>query len=253
MGGRAVGAGRAPRERRRPARGVERWPLAFVTAPRAAPARRGPRRIAGVTDLLLRPRARGRDRAPPRRRRTRRVRAVQRGCVPAVEVGPDHRLNRFDRWTVRAPVDSATSARDAGRIAVDGSAPMGDMPGDKPLAGLSALVTGGGGGIGRASAAWLARDGAAVTVMGRTEATLLDAQREIREFAGADPVVEPYIGDALDEAQPRRALQAAASLTGRLAIAVAVVGGGTMKPLVMFEPQDVMDDLQRNILSAFLV
>jgi len=130
---------------------------------------------------------------------------------------------------------------------------MGDMPGDKPLAGQAALVTGGGGGIGRASAAWLARDGAAVVIMGRTEATLRDAQREVREFAGADAVVEPYIGDALDETQVRRALQAAAALTDRLAIAVSVVGGGTMKPLLMFEPQDVMDDLQRNVLSAFLV
>ena len=43
---------------------------------------------------------------------------------------------------------------------------------EKPLAGQAALVTGGGGGIGSASAAWLARDGAAVLIMGRTESTL---------------------------------------------------------------------------------
>ena len=47
---------------------------------------------------------------------------------------------------------------------------------DKPLAGQAALITGGGGGIGQASAAWLARDGAAVVIMGRTEATLLEPQ-----------------------------------------------------------------------------
>jgi NAD(P)-dependent dehydrogenase (short-subunit alcohol dehydrogenase family) len=125
--------------------------------------------------------------------------------------------------------------------------------GDKPLAGQAALVTGGGGGIGRASAAWLARDGAAVVVMGRTEATLLDAQREIRDFAGNDAVVEVHAGDALDEHDLREGLRRASGLAERLAIAVAVVGGGTMKPLLMFEPQDVMDDLQRNVLSAFLV
>lgn len=124
---------------------------------------------------------------------------------------------------------------------------------EKPLAGQAALITGGGGGIGQASAAWLARDGASVVIMGRTEATLLDAQRGIRSFAGDDAVVEVVVGDALDETELREAFQRAASLTDRLAIAVSVVGGGTMKPLLMFEPQDVMDDLQRNILSAFLV
>jgi NAD(P)-dependent dehydrogenase (short-subunit alcohol dehydrogenase family) len=121
------------------------------------------------------------------------------------------------------------------------------------LAGQAALVTGGGGGIGRASAAWLARDGASVVIMGRTEATLLDARREIHAFAGDDATVEIFVGDALDETEVRHAFQRAVALGDRLAMAVSVVGGGTMKPLLMFEPQDVMDELQRNILSAFLV
>jgi NAD(P)-dependent dehydrogenase (short-subunit alcohol dehydrogenase family) len=124
---------------------------------------------------------------------------------------------------------------------------------DKPLAGQAALITGGGGGIGQASAAWLARDGAAVVIMGRTEATLLDAQREIRSFAGDEATVEIVVGDALDEAQVRQGFEVASTLADRVAIAVSVVGGGTMMPLLMFEPQDVMADLQRNILSAFLV
>jgi NAD(P)-dependent dehydrogenase (short-subunit alcohol dehydrogenase family) len=124
---------------------------------------------------------------------------------------------------------------------------------EKPLAGQAALVTGGGGGIGSASAAWLARDGAAVVIMGRTEATLRDARREIVEFAGPDSTVEIHVGDTLDEADLRAAFGTAASLTDRLAIAVSVVGGGTMKPLLMFEPSEVMDDLNRNIVSAFLV
>jgi NAD(P)-dependent dehydrogenase (short-subunit alcohol dehydrogenase family) len=124
---------------------------------------------------------------------------------------------------------------------------------DKPLAGQAALITGGGGGIGRASAAWLARDGAAVVIMGRTEATLVDAQREIAAFAGDDTTVEIVVGDALDERDVRHGFQRAAALAERVSIAVSVVGGGTMKPLLMFEPQDVMDDLQRNILTTFLV
>jgi NAD(P)-dependent dehydrogenase (short-subunit alcohol dehydrogenase family) len=126
------------------------------------------------------------------------------------------------------------------------------MP-DQPLAGQAALVTGGGGGIGSASAAWLARDGAAVVIMGRTESTLLDARRTVLDEAGNDARVEIFVGDALDERDVRAALASAAALADRLAIAVPVVGGGTMKPLLMFEPGELLADLERNIVSAFLV
>jgi NAD(P)-dependent dehydrogenase (short-subunit alcohol dehydrogenase family) len=123
----------------------------------------------------------------------------------------------------------------------------------KPLAGMAALVTGGGGGIGGASAAWLARDGAAVMIMGRTEATLLKARDEIRTQAGPDATVEYTVGDALDEASLKTAMENAAALSDRFAIAVSVVGGGTMKPLLMFDGDEVLEELRRNIVSAFLV
>ena len=75
---------------------------------------------------------------------------------------------------------------------------------EQPLAGQAALITGGGGGIGGASAAWLARDGAAVVIMGRTESTLAATKQEILEFAGADAKVDIFVGDALDEAASAR-------------------------------------------------
>jgi NAD(P)-dependent dehydrogenase (short-subunit alcohol dehydrogenase family) len=123
----------------------------------------------------------------------------------------------------------------------------------KPLAGQAALVTGGGGGIGSASARWLARDGAAVVIMGRTESTLLDARREILDAAGAGATVETFVGDALDQDDVRDALRTAAALAERLSIAVSVIGGGTMKPLLMFEPDEVLEEMNRNIVSAFIV
>lgn len=123
----------------------------------------------------------------------------------------------------------------------------------KPLAGQAALITGGGGGIGEASATWLAHDGAAVVIMGRTESTLVKARDQIRVAAGDGAVVEHVVGDALDAASLAGALAAAEALTGRLGIAVSVVGGGTMKPLLMFDEAEVLDELQRNIVSAFLV
>lgn len=123
----------------------------------------------------------------------------------------------------------------------------------KPLAGQAALVTGGGGGIGGASAAWLARDGAAVTIMGRTEATLVKTRDEIIDVAGSDAKVAYFVGDALDPAALKAALAAAEATADRLAIAVSVIGGGTMKPLLMFDDVEVLEEMRRNIVSAFLV
>ena len=107
---------------------------------------------------------------------------------------------RMDRTVVRARTSSAQlTVVCCGRQLDRGRGD--DMTGqtDKPLAGMSALITGGGGGIGGASAAWLARDGAAVMIMGRTEATLVKARDDIVAAAGAAATVEYTVGDALDE------------------------------------------------------
>lgn len=126
------------------------------------------------------------------------------------------------------------------------------MPG-KPLEGMSALVTGGGGGIGGASATWLARDGAAVVIMGRTKETLEAKREQILADAGPEANVQTFVGNAVDAGELSAAMAHAEALTGRLAMAVAVVGGGTMKPLLMFDAEELAADLERNIISAFLV
>ena len=123
----------------------------------------------------------------------------------------------------------------------------------KPLSGTSALVTGGGGGIGGGSAKWLARDGASVVIMGRTEETLAAKRDAILAEIGSDAVVETYAGDAMNPQDLDAAMAYAESLTGKLGIAVSVVGGGNMKPLLMFESDEVTADLAKNITSAFLV
>jgi NAD(P)-dependent dehydrogenase (short-subunit alcohol dehydrogenase family) len=121
------------------------------------------------------------------------------------------------------------------------------------LAGQAALVTGGGGGIGGASAAWLARDGASVMIMGRTEKTLVATKERIKEFAGPEATVEYFVGDALEAGELSEALAAAAALSERLAIAVSVVGGGNMKPLLMFDDAEALEEMRKNIISAFMV
>ena len=67
-----------------------------------------------------------------------------------------------------------------------------------PLAGKAALVTGGAGGIGGACARALARDGAAVTLMGRTEDTLHATVTELRATLGDGAKVNWFVGDALE-------------------------------------------------------
>ena len=120
------------------------------------------------------------------------------------------------------------------------------------LSGQAALVTGGGGGIGGASAEWLARDGAAVMIMGRTESTLAESKQRI-EAAVPGARIEFFVGDAVDERSIEDAYAATAGLADRVGIAVSVVGGGTMKPLLMFEADEFADDLRRNIVSAFIL
>ena len=66
-----------------------------------------------------------------------------------------------------------------------------------PLAGSAALVTGGGSGIGLACATALARDGSAVTIMGRREDRLRQAAEEL-EALGGGGAVRWSAGDVVD-------------------------------------------------------
>jgi NAD(P)-dependent dehydrogenase (short-subunit alcohol dehydrogenase family) len=95
----------------------------------------------------------------------------------------------------------------------------------RPLAGMGAVVTGGGGGIGSESAVFLARDGAAITLMGRTEATLQNAERRIRAEVPEAAGVQYVVGDGTVAADVERAIDAAHGQAEGLRICVNVVGG----------------------------
>ena len=118
------------------------------------------------------------------------------------------------------------------------------------LRGQAVLITGGGGGIGSASAQRLARDGAAVLLMGRTASTLDAAGQQI-ETAVPDARVATFVGDALDDDALAAAFATTATMADRVTIAVAVVGGGMMKPLLAFEVDEFVEQLRRNTVSAF--
>lgn len=121
------------------------------------------------------------------------------------------------------------------------------------LDGKAALVTGGGGGLGSASAMALARDGAAVTLMGRTETKLDAAADRIRAQVGDHAIVQCVVGDALQRDDVAAAVRRAAEPAGGLHIAVAVVGGGTIAPLLLLDETVFLEDLRRNVVGAFLL
>jgi NAD(P)-dependent dehydrogenase (short-subunit alcohol dehydrogenase family) len=81
------------------------------------------------------------------------------------------------------------------------------------LDGSHALVTGGGSGIGRAIAAALARSGAAVTVLGRSEPAL-------RETVAAGDASGCAVADVTDRSVVKRELSAAEKARGPVAILV---------------------------------
>jgi NAD(P)-dependent dehydrogenase (short-subunit alcohol dehydrogenase family) len=120
--------------------------------------------------------------------------------------------------------------------------------------GMAVLITGGGGGIGRATAAALARDGAHVVVSGRTESKLdaVVAKNEaIAKKAGGS--IRPFVCDNLDEDQVKKAIEFTMEPTGKLDGAVAVPGGGAMKPVLRM-PIDFLEEiLRRNISSMYVL
>ena len=120
------------------------------------------------------------------------------------------------------------------------------------LDGMAALVTGGAGGIGGASARWLLRDGCSVTLMGRTESSLQEQAAELEEDKPAGTSVQYFVGDAHLVDDVRGALELATKPTGGLNITVATVGGGTMVPFLAMSEETFVADLLKNALTSFI-
>ena len=97
------------------------------------------------------------------------------------------------------------------------------------LAGKHAFVTGGGRGIGRAVAAALARAGAAVTVIGRTEAPL-------REAVAAGEAAGCGVADVTDVVEVKRQVTAAEAARGPIAILINNAGSAESGPFIKADP-----------------
>jgi len=97
------------------------------------------------------------------------------------------------------------------------------LPPPKPLHGRVALITGGAGGIGRAVAARLLADGAAVTLTDIDAEALHEGVRELQHAHGADRV-RGVQGDVTSEAAVRSTFEFAAREFGGLDIVVSNAG-----------------------------
>ena len=116
-----------------------------------------------------------------------------------------------------------------------------------------ALITGAGSGIGAASARLMAREGAAVGVMGRTAATVERTVREIRDAQGRALAI---CGDVSKEADADRAVAETVKAFGRLDIVVSNAGTQlhtTDKPIHEQELSAWEETHAINLRGAFLV
>jgi len=121
----------------------------------------------------------------------------------------------------------------------------------RALTGQTAFITGGSGGIGGSAAKFLLSDGAAVVLMGRSQEALTAARAGLLDRVPA-ACVEIHVGDAMSTTDMRSGLQKAYDIGGRLDIIVATVGGGGFMPLLMHDEKSFMEQLELNILTAFL-
>ena len=120
----------------------------------------------------------------------------------------------------------------------------------KQLEGRVALVTGGGSGIGRASARLLAQEGARVAVLSRTEEQLRETVQEIEKDGGEAMFVT---GDISDVESIQRAVSEVTDRWGRLDIVFANAGvNGVWAPIEELEPEDWDKTVSINLRGTFL-
>jgi NAD(P)-dependent dehydrogenase (short-subunit alcohol dehydrogenase family) len=113
------------------------------------------------------------------------------------------------------------------------------------LDGWAVLVTGGGTGIGRACAARLAADGAAVTICGRTESRLVDAAATI-------PGARWVVADVTDEGSIAAAVTTAAEAGPLKGVVANAGGGGGLAPYHLQDLAEFRRVLELNVVGTML-
>lgn len=121
------------------------------------------------------------------------------------------------------------------------------------VAGLAALVTGGGSGIGLGAATRLVADGAHVTICGRTEERLQQAVATLGAAAAGGGSARYVVADVTVEEQVAHAVSVAAEERGRLDVLFANAGGAMhMGPITGAELDQVRATVDLNMIGTFL-
>jgi NAD(P)-dependent dehydrogenase (short-subunit alcohol dehydrogenase family) len=113
------------------------------------------------------------------------------------------------------------------------------------LEGKTALVTGGGRGIGQAIALRFAREGARVAIVGPHQETLAATVAKA-------PGIEPIVGDVTKQADVDRAFESFLKKFTRIDILVNNAGGTDPKPFFDKTGEDWKRIYELNVVSAFL-
>ncbi|HBL57483.1 MAG TPA: 3-oxoacyl-[acyl-carrier-protein] reductase [Cyanobacteria bacterium UBA8803] len=118
------------------------------------------------------------------------------------------------------------------------------------LAQKVALITGGGSGIGQAAALLLAKEGAKIAALGRTEEELYETVCQIHDRGGE---AIPVRADISEPDQMRQAIQEIANQWGRLDIVFANAGiNGVWAPLEKLEPDEWDKTIKVNLTGTYL-
>jgi NAD(P)-dependent dehydrogenase (short-subunit alcohol dehydrogenase family) len=122
------------------------------------------------------------------------------------------------------------------------------------ITGKTALVTGGGSGIGLGTAARLAADGAHVTICGRTETKLVAAAEEISPAAGDGGSIRHIVADVTVDEQVAAAVAFAAEPRGgALDILFANAGGSLhLGPFETADPAAIRATVDLNLVGTML-
>jgi NADP-dependent 3-hydroxy acid dehydrogenase YdfG len=119
------------------------------------------------------------------------------------------------------------------------------------LGGRTALITGGGSGIGRVTPLALAAERCTITVAGRTIATLQESVRQVEAAGGTGGYA---VADVTDEEAIKEAVKVAVGDSGRLDFAVnsaGIDGGNDAHPAVAYPNETLELMLDVNVRGMF--
>ncbi len=113
-----------------------------------------------------------------------------------------------------------------------------------------AIVTGAGSGVGRETAMLLGEAGYAVTLVGRTEATLREAAAYVRRRAGAEAPVLVWPADVRDSAACAEVVERTVEAFGRVDALANCAGSAPLQPIDRLTDEIIDDALAVNLKSV---